>query len=175
MSEYQYLEFQAVDRPLTDREMDELRQLSTRAEITRTSFTNEYHYGDFRGDIRKVLTKYFDAFVYVANWGTHRLLFRFPRRARHVDALRSEALDECVDVETHQDVVVLEMTISLEESPGGWEEGEGWLDDLLPLRADILAGDYRSLYLAWLAGVSRFLPSDYEGEDEDEEDEYAGL
>ena len=118
-----------------------------------------------------MLTKYFDAFVYVANWGTHRLMFRFPRRAVDVDALTSYVLDECVDVKAHQDVVVLDLTINLEESPGGWEEGEGWLDELLPLREDILAGDYRALYLAWLAGVSRFFPSDYEGDDE--EDEYA--
>jgi hypothetical protein len=41
MSEYQYYEFQAIDRPLTERQMDELRKLSTRAEITPTSFTNE--------------------------------------------------------------------------------------------------------------------------------------
>ncbi len=31
MSEYQYLEFLAVDRPLTAREMDHLRGISTRA------------------------------------------------------------------------------------------------------------------------------------------------
>ena len=49
MSEYQYYEFQTVDQPLSERQMSELRQLSTRAEITTTSFTNEYHWGDFRG------------------------------------------------------------------------------------------------------------------------------
>lgn len=32
MSEYQYYEFQAVDRPLTGTEMAELRALSTRAQ-----------------------------------------------------------------------------------------------------------------------------------------------
>jgi hypothetical protein len=31
VSEYQYYEFQAVDRPLTEREMRELRAYSTRA------------------------------------------------------------------------------------------------------------------------------------------------
>ncbi len=38
MSEYQYYEFQAVDRPLTEKEMGELRSYSTRARITPTSF-----------------------------------------------------------------------------------------------------------------------------------------
>jgi hypothetical protein len=32
MSEYQYYEFQAIDRHLTDKEMSELRSFSTRAE-----------------------------------------------------------------------------------------------------------------------------------------------
>ncbi len=40
MSEYQYYEFRAVDRPLSEQELGKLRALSTRAEITSTSFTN---------------------------------------------------------------------------------------------------------------------------------------
>ena len=79
MSEYQYYEFRS-DRPArsTEEQMAELRRLSTRAEITPTSFTNTYHWGDFKGDPRKLMHEYFDAFVYVANWGTHRLMFRIP-------------------------------------------------------------------------------------------------
>ncbi len=38
MSEYQYYEFQAIDRPLTEQEMRELRAYSTRANITPTRF-----------------------------------------------------------------------------------------------------------------------------------------
>jgi hypothetical protein len=34
MSEYQYYEFQAIDRPLAAEETDELRSYSTRARIT---------------------------------------------------------------------------------------------------------------------------------------------
>ena len=53
MSEYQYYEFTAVDRPLTGREQAELRSLSTRADITATSFVNTYEWGDFKGDPRE--------------------------------------------------------------------------------------------------------------------------
>jgi hypothetical protein len=42
MSEYQYYEFQAIDRQLTVKEMAELRSYSTRARITATSFINDY-------------------------------------------------------------------------------------------------------------------------------------
>lgn len=49
MSEYQYYEFRALDRPLTA-EQQRLRSLSSRAEISATRFTSEYSFGGFRGD-----------------------------------------------------------------------------------------------------------------------------
>jgi hypothetical protein len=79
MSEYQYYEFLALDRPLTDKQLAELRSLSTRAEITATRFVNEYQWGNFRGDPQKMMERYFDAFLYLANWGTRQLMFRLPR------------------------------------------------------------------------------------------------
>ena len=45
VSEYQYYEFLAIDRPLSEAERAQLRALSTRAEITATRLTNEYHWG----------------------------------------------------------------------------------------------------------------------------------
>jgi hypothetical protein len=54
MSEYQYYEFQATDRPLTKADREMLRSLSTRARITATSFTNHYEWGDFKGDPRRL-------------------------------------------------------------------------------------------------------------------------
>src|SRR5690349_19197594 len=81
VSEYQYYEFLAVDRPLTEPEMRELRAVSSRAVITPTRFTNHYEWGDFKGDPRAWMERYFDAFLYFANWGTHELMLRLPRRA----------------------------------------------------------------------------------------------
>jgi hypothetical protein len=69
MSEYQYYEFLALDQPLTDKQRAELRSLSTRAEISATRFVNEYHWGNFTGDPRMMMERYFDAFLYLANWG----------------------------------------------------------------------------------------------------------
>jgi hypothetical protein len=68
--EYQYYDFRALDRPLTRNEMAALRSISTRAAIIATSFTNHYEWGDLKANPSKLLEKYFDAFVYVANWGT---------------------------------------------------------------------------------------------------------
>jgi hypothetical protein len=63
MSEYQYYEFRAVDRPLTKSQMNELRAYSSRARISADSFINEYNWGDFKGDPDQWMEKYFDALL----------------------------------------------------------------------------------------------------------------
>src|SRR5437660_5442913 len=79
MSEYQYYEFQAIDRPLDRAAQDALRSISSRARITATSFTNHYEWGDLNGDPRKFMERWFDLHLYVANWGTRRLMIRVPK------------------------------------------------------------------------------------------------
>ena len=73
MSEFQYYEFQAVDRPLGEADRQALRALSTRARITATSFTNVYEWGDFKGDPATLMERWFDLHLYLANWGSRRL------------------------------------------------------------------------------------------------------
>src|SRR5688572_19748933 len=81
MSEYEYYEFQALDRRLTAAEMAKLRSFSTRATITPTSFVNEYQWGGgFRGNEDAWMEKYFDAFIYFASWGTRVLKLRVSER-----------------------------------------------------------------------------------------------
>ncbi len=143
MSEYQYYEFAAIDQRLDSREMKELRGLSTRAEITPTSFVNKYHWGEFKGEPRKLMHRYFDAFVYVANWGTHRLMFRLPRGSIDENAMMPYFAGEGLDWELKGDQAVLEFRSENED--GDWEEGgEGLMESLLPLREDLMAGDYRA-------------------------------
>jgi hypothetical protein len=67
MSEYQYYEFVAIDRPLTAKQMAELRAISTRAEITSSRFQNEYQWGDLKADPAKLMERYFDAHLYFTN------------------------------------------------------------------------------------------------------------
>jgi hypothetical protein len=98
MSEYQYYEFAAIDRPLTDRQMGELREISTRADITPTSFVNEYQWGDLKADPQELLAKYFDAFLYFANWGTRRCTFRVPSELAHRKVWEEFAAPETLDI-----------------------------------------------------------------------------
>lgn len=78
MSEFQQYQFQTIDQPLTEEQRKEVNSWSSRAVVTSTSATFVYHYGDFRQDEVRVLEHFFDAMLYVANWGTKRLMFRFP-------------------------------------------------------------------------------------------------
>lgn len=149
MSEYQYYEFRAIDRPLTQGEMDELRAISSRAAITPMSFVNVYNYGDFRGDPLELMKRYFDAFLYIANWGTRELMLRLPRGALDLELAAQYMVDESLDVHKNGDNVVL--AFHSEDEEPEWEEGEGWLDALIPLRAELENGDLRALYLGWLA------------------------
>lgn len=54
MSEYQYYEFQTLDRPLTESEQAFIKNLSSRVQLTPTQAVFTYSYGDFRGDPKKV-------------------------------------------------------------------------------------------------------------------------
>lgn len=179
MSEYQYYEFQTVDRPLTPEQMAELRARSSRATITPTRFQNVYNWGDLNGQPLDWVERYFDVFVYVANWGTNQFMVKLPRRLFDPDAAHPFIMEESLDLHRRPDSVILEF-VSHDEG-GYWiadEEAASWMPALLPLRADLAAGDLRALYLAWLAGVAPGADADeWDDElddelDDDEEDEF---
>jgi hypothetical protein len=149
VSEYQYYEFQAIDRPLTEGQMRELRSVSSRADITPTRFANFYTFGNFKGDPAKMVEKYFDAYLYLANWGTHEFTLRFPRQALDLERAQLYCAGESASARAKGEYVILDF--SSQDEDGDWEdEGQGWLSSLIPLRADIASGDDRALYLAWL-------------------------
>lgn len=156
MSEYQYYEFLAIDRPLTANEMAELRALSTRATITRVSFTNEYHWGDFKGNPYKLMERYFDAHVYVANWMTAIFMVRVPLEALTRKTAKAVRVPNLLDIESTNTHWII--TWCLEESENydrfGMEDGSGWMARLAPVRDELLRGDLRSLYIGWLQAVT---------------------
>ena len=155
MSEYQYYEFQAIDRPLGEADREALQALSSRARVTATSFTNHYNYGDFRGDPDALMERWFDLHLYLANWGTRRLMIRVPRR--FLDPTRLDVFlrkVEWAEVRESGEHVIVDVHYCNEEPEyAGWEEGEGRLGALVPLRADLLAGDSRLFYLLWLSAA----------------------
>lgn len=153
MSEYQCYEFVALDRPLTSKQMAELRAISTRAEISPTRFWNEYQWGDLKADPAKLVQRYFDAHLYVANWGTHRLMLRIAKARIDVKALKPYfARGRAARFTSVGEHVVLDLTSDTEE-PADDDDSQGSLAALSPLRAELMRGDLRPAYLAWLLAV----------------------
>ena len=132
MSEYQYYEFQAIDRPLGEADREALRTLSTRARITATSFTNHYEWGDFKGDPQRLMERWFDLHLYLANWGTRRLMIRLPKRLvdrTRLDAfLRGGDLAEVIELGEH---LILDIYDDCDPPEyDDWDDGSGWLGAL---------------------------------------------
>jgi hypothetical protein len=170
MSEYQYYEFLALDRPLDDRQQAEVRSLSTRAVITATSFINEYHWGNFRGDPNQMMERYYDAHLYLTNWGTHRIMLRLPRELLTIDLAEHHCVGDQVTVWTTGKFLVLDMTS--EDDSGGWEyDPQGRLSAIVGVRTELAAGDLRPLYLAWLASYGAW-ERDEDAFDRDEDYEF---
>lgn len=148
MSEYQYYDFRAIDRALTKAEMAELRSVSTRAVITSTSFMNHYEWGDLKADPLKLLGKYFDVFLYVANWGTREVYLRLPQELVDYKAFRAMLPGEAAQVRKSGNSVIVAFENQFEGDD--WDDGTGWMGSLMSLRSELLRGDIRCLYLGWL-------------------------
>ncbi|MCA1991426.1 MAG: hypothetical protein LDL41_05175 [Coleofasciculus sp. S288] len=153
MSEYQYYEFQTIDRPLTPNEQAAIRQLSSRVELSSTRAVFTYSYADFRGEPKQVLAKYFDAMFYIANWGTQQLMFRFPKSLLDFEEIQKYCLEDFITLSVINNHVILEIQFD-EEEGCGWIEETDYLSSLVELRNDILQQDYRMLYLAWLRAIT---------------------
>ncbi len=155
MSEFQIYQFRSLDRPFTEAERREIGSWSSRTRPTANSATFNYAYGDFPKDVEKVMAQYFDAMLYVSNWGAKRLIFRLPKNLTDAQALTAYTFEndwssDYIALQKHSDCYLLDLYFNNEEG-GGWLEEEDYdLHDFTPLREDILQGDYRSLYLLWL-------------------------
>jgi hypothetical protein len=167
MSEYQYYEFAAIDGPISDEGLRYARGCSSSAQVSRVRWQNTYEHGDFRGNVDRLLN-YYDAHFYIANWGTVRLALAFRkdeiaretirpylrRGKRHEETLTvKEAGERCI-VYWERD----------EDGGGGWTEGEGVLDELIGIRDELIGGDYRALFLGWLAD---FYPEEWQDSKDD--------
>jgi hypothetical protein len=149
MSSYQYYEFQALDRPLTEPEQEYIHTLSSRVQLNRTQAIFVYSYGDFRGQPEQLLQKCFDIMLYTANWGSRQLIFRLPISLINPVELEPYQVPDGIEISTTEQSVLIDINIS-DEDLNGWTDGAGLLPRMLSLRDDLLQGDYRVLYLGWL-------------------------
>lgn len=161
--------FRAIDRPLTREEMAEIDSWSSRHSPTSTGVTYIYHYGSFKKDETSAVAKFFDAMLYVNNWGQVQLMFRFPKKLVDWKELTKYAIisDSYLDFKRIGDYVIMDLNFS--DESGDWiMEDDYLLDSLLSLREEILNGDYRTLFLGWL--MVRQQMHVWEGDDLEEEE-----
>jgi hypothetical protein len=158
MSEYQRYEFMTIDRPLTGAQLDEVNELSSHIEASSTHALIEYHWSGFKHDPIKVLYKFFDGFLYWANWGS-------PHGILPANLIDDYDFEDFVTFTEHNDFDILDIHFGELEGPSEWIEYE--LGSLMPIRDELMEGDLRALYIVWLA--SQCMMFGYE-EDPEEED-----
>lgn len=122
--------------------------------MSRFRWQNTYNYGDFHGSEEKLL-KYYDAYFYIANWGTMLLGLAFPNGCLNPDLLPpylrgGKRYENSLSVTRVDDRCIVWWSRNDDEG-WGWTEGEGIINELVGIREEIMCGDYRALFLGWLA------------------------
>lgn len=124
--------------------------------MSRVRWQKVYHFGDFHGE-EETLLKYFDAHLYIANWGTVRLGLALPATSLPWQAIQpylrgGEDFEVGWTLQNAGDRRILWWE-RREDDGWGSTDGEGVLERLLGLREEILRGDYRALFLGWLGDL----------------------
>ncbi|MGL4651188.1 MAG: hypothetical protein ACRC1H_17410, partial [Caldilineaceae bacterium] len=157
MSGFQSYEWQMCDRSLTPVEQRTVRKLSSHIEVSSRGAQVDYEWGSFKHDPLKVLVQYFDAYLYFATWGNRTLAFRFPAGLLDAGIVKAFGWKTCLEFRTEGESQLLIVNLDVEDDPDGiLQESELNLNlyQLAPLRANLMAGDTRALYLAWLRGAA---------------------
>jgi hypothetical protein len=97
-----------------------------------------------------MMRRYYDAHLYLANWGTRQIMLRLPRTLLIPEIAGQYGVDGHVGVTATPESVIVDL-IS-EDDPGEWAEGsEDSLSAIVGVRSELAAGDLLALYLAWLS------------------------
>jgi len=154
MSEFQYVEFRAIDAPVSEKNLKYMKSQSSRARITPSSFQNEYNFGDFHGNVEEMLRRGYDLHLHYANFGTRKLCIRLPHGFPDPKAAKAYLLKEGLKFKQVKPgsggILELDPYYESGELDELWDL-DALVDRLIPLRAEILNGDMRPLYLAHLA------------------------
>jgi hypothetical protein len=104
-----------VDRVLTPEEQTAVNGLSSHIEVGSGRAVVTYHWSDFRHDPKQVLLKYFDGYFYLANWGSLRLMFRFPKGLLDEADIEPYCTDGYITFETAGRYQVLDLDFNPED------------------------------------------------------------
>lgn len=158
MSFYTYHEFRLAQRAMSASLRETMSSLSSRANIGPYHASYEYSYSDFKGDARKLLREHFDGLYYTASWGDRCVMFKLP--AALFDVSRVRPFEVAAEFErdklsgltaTRRGSSVI-LTLGFRSNTRrDWLEPQGQFEEMMPLREELMEGDDRALYIAWLA------------------------
>jgi len=154
MSEYQYYEFHAIDQSLDKKELAEISAMSSRVQLNSRKAIFTYSYSDFRYSEEEVLLDYFDYMFYQANWGTKRIMIKFPESLVNYEKLKKYKISidyhDTIEIRVFKKslYVILDIYVN-EEDYSDWVD-EDYAYDFLSMRQEILQDDYRAIFLIWL-------------------------
>jgi hypothetical protein len=77
-----------------------VNELSSHIDVSSSRAVVTYNWSGFRHDPLQVLLKYFDAYFYMANWGSLRLMFRFPKGLIDESDIDPYCVDKYISFET---------------------------------------------------------------------------
>lgn len=157
MSEYEYVALRAVDRPLSDKQLEFAECQSSHCEVTRRSFVVEYNNGSFRGDVDGLLRQGYDVFLRYTNYGDREIKLRLPHGllftksdwSKYVDGDR---LAWTKDSKGNGGILGLCPFHDGGELESVWDF-EDYLDAAVQVRERLIGGDLRALYLLWLCAA----------------------
>jgi len=116
-----------------------------------------------------MMERYYDAHLYLTNWGTHQVMLRLPRALLSPETAEQYCIDPHVAAWTSGEHLILDLTS--EDESGDWVEGaEDSLSAIVGVRTELATGDLRPLYLAWLAAYGTW-ERDEDAFDYDEEND----
>ncbi len=148
MSEYQYYKFERLDGYLDAKARQALRTISSRAEISATSFQVYYTYSDLKAEPFELMLKYFDIGFYYADWGSIDAYIKLPAGTLP-DALLGYSSD---GLHVHQSDEWQLLIFSLEEYYEYFddENADDFFQHLASLRSELMQGNWRLVYFMWL-------------------------
>lgn len=156
VSEYQCYQWRSVGRSLSPKERGEVSGLSSHISVRSDSAEVTYHWGDFKHDPVSILERYFDLFLYEANWGTQRVVFRFGADTVEVEDLRAYVVGEVITVAEKGSEVLVEAWFDenwvepVDDYYAEYEETDWRIDVFEVIHRQLMEGDYRGLFLLWL-------------------------
>lgn len=148
MSEYQYYKFERLDGYLDAKARQALRTISSRAEISASSFQVYYTYSDLKAQPTELMLKYFDIGFYYADWGSIDAYIKLPAGTIPEALLGFSSDGFHVDQTDEWQLLIF----SLEEYDEYFddEDADDFFQHLAILRSTLIYGDWRLVYFMWL-------------------------